>query len=149
VIDAREWVSGAMLPNGRTMMFAVRKRRDDIVAGWDEGEIVVQATPSGPRRTLIRNATDAQYVPPGHIVYAAGGSLMAAPFDAARQQLLGSAVAMLEGIGTSTSTNFPHFQVSENGTLIYIAGAANAGNGRSFRLVTVNETGAVFRAAAA
>jgi serine/threonine-protein kinase len=143
-IDAREWVSGAqMLPDGRTMMFAVRKRRDDIVARWDEGEIVVQATPSGPRRTLIPNATDAQYVPSGHIVYAAGGSLMAAPFDAARQQLLGPAVAMLEGIGTSTTTNFPHFQVSDNGSLIYIAGASNSVSGRRFRLVTVNETGAV------
>ena len=88
--------SPQLLPDGRTVLFTVAKRNDEV--RWANAEIAVQST-TGPRRTIVRGAGDAQYVASGHIVYTRDGGLMAAPFDAARQQLLGPAVPVLEGVG--------------------------------------------------
>ena len=137
--------SPQLLPDGRTVLFTVATAEHEV--RWANAEIAVQST-TGPRRTIVRGAGDAQYVASGHIVYTRDGGLMAAPFDAARQQLLGPAVPVLEGVARSISTNIPEFSVSDNGTLMYVAGGGGAESIRRFRLVTVNETGGIGRPAA-
>ena len=43
--------------------------------------------PSGERKTLVEGASDGRYLPTGHLVYAIGGTLFAAPFDLSRLEV--------------------------------------------------------------
>ena len=51
-------------------------------------------------RTLPEGGSYARYVPPGHIVYARAGSLMAVPFDLSRMEVTGSPVPVQGGLGS-------------------------------------------------
>jgi Tol biopolymer transport system component len=70
----------------------------------------------------------ADYVPSrsdpsiGHLLYVAGGSLFAVPFDANRVATRGSAVRVLEA-GDAVIGRVGAYDVSANGTLVYVANA--------------------------
>ena len=53
---------------------------------------------TGERRVLFRDVSDARYVPTGHLVYVAGQTLMAAPFDLGRLRVTGDSVGLLDGV---------------------------------------------------
>ncbi len=118
-------VSGPeVLPGGRFVLFAVSA---GTAAEWDTARIVVHSIDSGEERTLIDGGSDARYLATGHLVYAKEGVLFAAPFDAARAQLQGPAVAVLSGVrrgrpGLGTA----HYAVSRGGTLVYVPGPVGA-----------------------
>jgi serine/threonine protein kinase/Tol biopolymer transport system component len=60
----------------------------------------------------------------GYIVYlsGAGGVLMALPFDAKQQQVMGSAAPVLEGVRQEAEGGGGQFAIAEDGTLIYAPG---------------------------
>jgi len=60
-------------------------------------------------------------------VYAYGGALFAIPFDLRRLTVTGGPVPILEGVRRTITTGAAQFGVSNNGTLIYIAGPATGG----------------------
>jgi Tol biopolymer transport system component len=62
------------------------------------------------------------YVASGHIVYGRAGKLFAVGFDPRSLTITGQPVELLEGIVTSDGYGSAHFDVSENGTLVYISG---------------------------
>jgi serine/threonine-protein kinase len=68
----------------------------------------------------------ARYVATGHLLYAAGGVLMAVPFDLRHLQVTGSAVPVVEGVArqavANTALGHVSYAVSDNGTLIYVPG---------------------------
>ncbi len=100
-----------LLPGGKALLFTSISRGPPRigVASLETGEITYLAEGIQPR-----------YVETGHLVFArAGGSLMAAPFDLDRLEMTGPAVQMLEGVGIGGST--ANFDVSRNGTLVYLA----------------------------
>ena len=74
-----------MLPGGKAILFTlvtdVDERSDRAECRWDKAQIVVHKLPSSTRKTLIDGGSHARYLPSGHIVYAVGGVLFAAPFD--------------------------------------------------------------------
>src|SRR5207249_4414905 len=111
-----------MLPDGKTVLFTLAVG----ITGserWDKAQIVAQSLKTGERKTLVEGGSDARYLPTGHLVYALGGVLFAIPFDAARLQVSGGPVPIIEGVrraggGTGTA----HFSVSPTGSLVYIPG---------------------------
>jgi serine/threonine-protein kinase len=112
-----------MLPGGRYLMFTIAT--GSAPDRWDHARIVVQSLTSGERRTIVEGGSDARLAPTGHLVYALGGSLFAAPFDAQRPALTGHPVQVLEGLSRAAAdaTGAAHFSFSQNGTLIYVPSA--------------------------
>lgn len=70
------------------------------------------------------------YVPSGHLVYGARGTLRAVAFDLERMAIAGSPVTVLEQVMT-TPVGAVDAMVAANGTLVYAAGGGFAGVERS------------------
>ena len=101
---------------------------------WDEADIVVESLTSGERKVLRQGgATDARYLPTGHVVYVYRNVLYAVPFDVGSLAVLGGAVPVVEGIRVGVASipgsGAAAYAVTTGGTLVYVPGsAATAGN---------------------
>ena len=102
-----------ILPGGKTVLFT-------SMAGG--AKAVVFSLETG-KRTDLTEGSGARYSPTGHLVFARGGSLLAAPFDAKLLQLTGPAVAILDGLMMIPPYNSPLFGLSAVGTLAYAPGS--------------------------
>ena len=128
VEDGEEAHGPQMLPGGDALLFTIgalgvgRQQWDS--ARWDRARIVVQSRSSGARKTLIEGGSDARYVPTGHILYAIGGVVFAVPFNAARQEVTGPAIPVVEGVRRTVAgtTGAAQFAVSHTGNLVYLPG---------------------------
>jgi serine/threonine-protein kinase len=112
-----------MLPGGEFVMFSLATSNAQGVR-YDTAQIVAQSLVSGERRTLIRNGSDARYLPTGHIVYAVAGTVYGVAFDLATLTVKGEPVPVLPGVrrALTTSGAATQFSVSNNGTLLYMPG---------------------------
>jgi Tol biopolymer transport system component len=89
---------------------------------WDNARITVQSLKGGEPRTLLERGRDARYAASGHLVYAAGGALMAVPFDTTRLELSGTPTKLLDRLRTAgTATGSAQFSVANTGALVYLA----------------------------
>jgi len=111
-----------LLPGGRHLIFTVAT--GDGWERWEKANVFVQSLAGGARRLLIEGASDARYLPTGHLVYMANGTLFAVAFDRERLAVRGTAVALVEGIrrAAGRDTGASQFAVSENGTLAFVPG---------------------------
>jgi Tol biopolymer transport system component len=91
-------------------------------SGWDNGQIVVQSLKTGERHLVFQGGSDARYVPTGHLVYALGSTLFAAPFDLRKLQLKTAAVPIVEDVQRPLSgiTGAAQFAFSSKGSMVYI-----------------------------
>ena len=123
-----ELVSGPeVLPGGRFLLFSVTSGALGVgsIGDWDKARIVAHSLESGEQHTIIEGGSDARYLPTGHLVYASGGVLFAAPFDATRAQLEGPGVPVVSGVRrASPGIGSAHYALSSAGTLVYIPGPA-------------------------
>jgi eukaryotic-like serine/threonine-protein kinase len=96
------------LPDGKHFLFLSRSKENIIYA----------ATVDSKRRKLIlKNDTNAVYAPPGYLLFAKNGVLLAQPFDADRLELKGTAIAMAEGVPVFGGQQHGLFSASKNGLL--------------------------------
>jgi len=112
-----------LLPDGDSVLFSV------ITAGnQDAGQIVVQSLSTGERRVLVEGGSDASYLPTGHLIYALGDGLFAVRFDLDSLAVFGGAVPLVQGVMRARSdlTASANYGVSEDGTLVYVAGTVAA-----------------------
>ncbi len=106
-----------IMPGGRAALFTVQ------AAGADGFQVGVVSFETGEVKLLLSRASDARYVPTGHLVYAsAGGALLAVPFDPRRLAVTGSPVSLLEGLLVRPS-GAAEFAIGGDGSLIYLSGA--------------------------
>jgi eukaryotic-like serine/threonine-protein kinase len=110
------------LPGGRGLLVTILAQTS--LSGADSGQIAWLDPRTGDRKTLVRGGSFGQYVDSGHIVYAAGGSLRAVPFDLRRLEITGDSVAVVDGV--MALAGGAQFAVSRTGTLIYVPGVAGA-----------------------
>jgi len=124
-----------VLPGGDAVLFTLARRLgtstfENKLFDWDKAQVVVQSLKSGERKTLIDRGNAATYLPTGHLVYAAGENIFAVPFDLTRREVTGGPIPVVEGVRRGFFTNFSsglaHFNVSENGTLLWVP-ATNTG----------------------
>ena len=112
-------VSPQFLPTRQAVLFTVIPTRT-YIAGFATNapgaRVDVLDLTTGERRTILLGGGRARYVPTGHLIYAAGGTLFAAAFDLERLEVRGDAVPVVSEAGLLD------FAVSDEGTLIYQAG---------------------------
>jgi Tol biopolymer transport system component len=114
-----------LLPGGDVLLFTVRKRKRT----WGGEVIVAQVLATGQRKALLHDATEARYVPSGHLVFLRRGTLFAVAFDRARLEILGEPVPLLDGVSQALVagssyliTGAGQFAVAPNGSLAYVKG---------------------------
>jgi hypothetical protein len=116
-----------VLPDGKTMLFGA--------ASGDQWRIDALVLATGERRIVVERGTLPLYAASGHLVFFRDGELLAAPFDAVRLELTGSAVRAIDNIPASLS-GVPMVDVSPSGTVAYAPTTAVS------RLVWVSRQGA-------
>ena len=130
-----------ILPGGKALLFTLATTRTGGTR-WDQANIVVQSLDSGVRK-IIKEGTDARYVPTGHLIYALRGTLLAVPFDVKRLEVTGRPVPIIVGVRLSSvpgaaNTGTAQFDFSNSGSLIYIPGLPDATPQRQIALVDRN-----------
>ena len=139
----------SMLPGGGAILYALGKGREAGIAPtldmWDAAAIVVQTFPGGEQKVLIEGGSDPRYLPSGHLLYARGGTMFAAPFDVTRLALTGAPVPVLEGvarslIGARVSTGYAQLAFSDTGTIVYAPGTSSPAAERP-KLVMIDRAG--------
>jgi serine/threonine-protein kinase len=114
-----------LLPDGRALLYTVRRR----VWTWGDEEVVAHVFATGERKSLLRDAADARYVAPGHLVFLRRGVLHAVGFDAKRLEVRGSpepvladVVQALTGGNSGDVTGAGQFGVASTGALAFLRG---------------------------
>jgi len=128
-----------LLPAGDAVLFSMAPRGAN---SWNMSRIVLQTLSTGERRILVENGSDARYVPTGHLVYRADDVLYGIAFDLDTYTVSGKPVALAQdvmGPGLGDDYAAANFDVSREGTLVYITGTAR-GRARS-TLTWVDRTG--------
>jgi len=87
--------------------------------GAEEYRIAILSLETGDYE-MILEGSGARYSPTGHLIYTKSGTLMAAPFDLRRLEVVGDSVPFIEGVATSGG-GWGHFDFSEDGTLVYVS----------------------------
>ncbi len=121
------------LPGGKALLFVALTN-----VSVNNAQIAVQSVGTGERRNLVQGATQPRYAPSGHLVYAQGGSLMAAQFDTQRLAVTGAAVPVVEGVLQFTTSGAAQYSFSATGSLVYVPGSRQ---GAQSKLVWVNRNG--------
>ena len=129
-----------LLPGGESVLFTLRSEVGS--RGWEDARLVVQSLESG-QRGVIASGRDGRYLSTGHLVYGLKSVLFAVPFDLVSLQARGAPVPLVEGVRQPTlfpgTTGTANYDVSDTGTLVYVAGEAPAPIERE--LVTVDRRG--------
>ncbi len=123
-----------LLPGGHAVLYTITA----TVGGPDASQIAVLDLKSGTSKVLIPGGSHAQYVGSGHLVYAAGGSLRAVPFDLATLETRGTPVPVVSEVA-STAPGALDAVVAGDGTLAYVSGGGAAAAQRT--LVWVDRQG--------
>ena len=108
-----------LLPGGRGILFALRRGRDFSDA--EASDIAVLDLATGEKTKVLEGASFARYGA-GRLVFVRGSSVFWVPFDVSRLSATGSAVAISENITVDGEERFGHFDVSPEGTLVFLEG---------------------------
>jgi serine/threonine-protein kinase len=114
----------SMLPDGDTVLFTSGRPPN-----WDTAQIVAASLASSERTVLVEGGSDARYVRSGHLVYALEDGLVAVAFDAGNLAVAGGPVPLLQGLFRPLGlTAARHYDLADDGTLIYFTSDATAPN---------------------
>ena len=111
-----------VLPGSKAVLFTAMAG----ASGLDAASIEVVELATGKRKTLQRSAYFGRYLPSGHLVYIHGNVLFGVAFDAARLELAGTPVPLLEDVAGNATRGGGQFDFSNTGTLVYLAGKAES-----------------------
>ncbi|HET6372479.1 MAG TPA: protein kinase [Candidatus Polarisedimenticolia bacterium] len=106
------------LPDGRHFLYVSRTR---ATGRREMGRLMLASLDAADASVLIEDATNAQYVEPGYLIYGRSANLYAWRFDAAALRLEGQAVPLLkEKMSFWEAKNFIPFAASDDRTLVYL-----------------------------
>jgi serine/threonine-protein kinase len=103
-----------LIPGSRSLLVSL--------AGQNSVELV--SLDSGEMTTIVSEGVNATYLQSGHLMWALGHNLLAAPFDPARGTLTGEARTVVEGVLRDANFSLAHYAVSDSGTLAYLPGTS-------------------------
>src|SRR5258708_11209265 len=108
-----------VLPGSQAVIFTSNSN----INSFDDAAIEVLNLKTNERKTLWRGGYFGRYIPAdgsrGYLVYIHRGTLFGAPFDAARMELQGTPVPLLDDIAGDPTTAAGQLDFSRTGTLIY------------------------------
>ena len=87
----------------------------------NNGHIEVVDLKTGSRKLVHSGGTYARYAVSGHLLYVHRNTLLAAPFDLGRLEITAKPVPVLEHV-TVGGAGGAHYDVSPDGTLVYLSG---------------------------
>ena len=90
--EPRHWYP-SILPGGRGILFTIT-----VPDGTQSAQVAVLDLKTKQQKTLIREGSHAQYIPSGHLVYAAANTLRAVRFDLERLQVLSDPVTVVDDV---------------------------------------------------
>jgi len=110
------------LPGGQAILYVSGGTE---AAFSDDSNIIVQSLKTGARKTLVQGGTSPHYLSTGHLVYAQGGRVLAAPFDLRRLEVTGAATPILEDVWQGTG-GYAAYGISRDGSIAYVNGGRGA-----------------------
>jgi eukaryotic-like serine/threonine-protein kinase len=122
------------LPGGRAVLFTIAPASGAL----RDAQVAVLDLRTSSVNTVLRGGHHAHYVSTGHLVYGAGGTLRAVPFDLANLRVAGDSVPILESVVTTPDGGID-VAVAATGTLVYVPARGTVGAQRS--LAWVDRTG--------
>lgn len=107
------------LPGAQAILFMITTDNGSQVAVLD--------IKKGTYRVL-GNGANPKYVRTGHLTYVRGGAMLAVPFDAKREVVVGSETQVISGIGAIVGGIYGEYSFSDNGILVYMSGEGGQGS---------------------
>lgn len=107
------------------------------------GNIELLDLETGELRTLIQTASNATYLPTGHIVFVRDASLWAVPFDLENLEITGAQVPVVQGIETNSQYGHAAYSISQDGRLFYLEGDDKGGNSGQYQISWVDRNGGI------
>jgi eukaryotic-like serine/threonine-protein kinase len=89
-------------------------------------------------KLILRGDSDAVYAPPGYLLFVRDGTLVAQRFDVSGFRLTGEAMPLAENVAVAGISKRGLFNISENGTLVYME---LSGVGRTGRILWYDRGG--------
>jgi serine/threonine protein kinase/Tol biopolymer transport system component len=123
-------VEPTFLADGKRILFS-----DVSTIDASDARVMVQSLDGGDARLVIASASDGRVLPSGHLAFMRLGTLMIVPFDLARAEVAGDAVAAMSNVMQSglraralaNNTGAGMFAVSGLGTLAVVRGPLTGG----------------------
>jgi len=109
-----------ILPGGENVLFTRHAKNGTF-------GIEVYSMKTRQRKPLIESAFYGRFTPTGHLVYAKGHTLYAAPFHLGSMEISGSSVSVVENVRTVPNDGWANFSIADDGTLVYIPEPNRAG----------------------
>jgi len=108
-----------ILPGGRSVLFTLGAKSMRL----EDARVGVASLETGKWHVLLENGGYGRYMA-GHLIYAANGTLLAAPFDPNRLEVTGPTVPVLEDVEMDSlgGMAIAHLEVAAAGGLAYIPG---------------------------
>ena len=113
----------------------------DNLTSVGTGNIELLDLENGSLTTIIRAASNAQYVNSGHIIFVRDASIWAVPFDLESLTLSGAQVPVIQGIESNGQYGHATFSVSSAGRLVYLAGTDGGEVGEQNQLRWISKDG--------
>ena len=95
---------------------------------FDDARAEILRLDSGVRTKVFDGGSFARYLPTGHVVFARAGALFAVPFRLPTLEVDGTPVRVVTPLRTEPAFGHAHFDISDTGTLVYIASGARRDN---------------------
>jgi Tol biopolymer transport system component len=104
-----------ILPDARTAIFTI-----SMGGTASATRIAAVSLKTGQRQVLLEDASDAHYLPTGHLLFLRGSDLMAVGFDAARLEVHGEPFLVRQAIATDKAAGAGRYACSSRGILAYV-----------------------------
>jgi len=112
------------LPDGKTFLYNSYSSKKNRGFNFEDSVLWVHSIETGVSKRLMESGAQPRYSPLGRILYYQAGSLLAVPFDRRTFEVTGAARPVLQGVAVQVNTGATQFDVSADGTLVYIPGSA-------------------------
>ena len=104
-----------ILPDAGTAIFTI-----GMAGTVSAPRIAAVSLKTGHRKVLLEAASDAHYLPTGHLLFLRGSDLMAVGFDAGRLEVHGEPFLVRRAIATDKAAGAGQYACSRTGTLAYV-----------------------------
>ena len=114
------YLAPQFLPDGENLLFSLRA---GVVY-----KLAVLSLATKDWKVVLEDATEARYLPTGHLIYEQPGmgNLMVVPFDLTALEVTGDSVPVVQQVRQDTP-GWADYAISDNGTLIYVPSTSTAG----------------------
>jgi len=114
-----------VLPGSKFVLFTVGT--EDKPGDYDDARIDAVSLATGKRHVVYRGASLARWAPPGHLLLARHGDILAVPFDLETASVRGTPVPVVQGVSGDARSGVAFFGSARNGVLAYVVGLSLQG----------------------